>query len=165
MLPKSGHFQGRLVAMVSLAGFKVSSAAAKPTLLAGGEKKAADVIVSQVRDSLASLIPAYMIPSTWVVVEEISQLVSGKLDRKTMSNWLVNLNERCRQLINPSSPDSVETTAVTDVEQKLRKIICQTLNLRESQVPLDRSFLGIGVSFGLQDALAKILTRILGRFD
>lgn len=153
MLPKAGRFQGRLVATVSLAGFKVSSAAAKPTLLAGGEKKAADAIIFQIRTSLASLVPAYMIPSTWVVVEEIPQLVSDKLDRKTISNWLVNLDERSCQLINPSSSDSVVTTVVTDVEQKLRKIICQTLNLRESQVPLDRSFLGIGVSFGHQDAL------------
>lgn len=165
MLPKSGHFQGRLAAMVSLAGFKVSSKAAKPTLLAGFEKKAADAIVSQVRDFLASLIPTYMIPSIWIVVEEIPQLVSGKLDRKTMSNWLVNLDERSCQLINPSSSDSVEMSALTDVEQKLRKIICQTLNLRESQVPLDQSFLRIGVILSLQDALAKILTPILGRFD
>ena len=162
MLPKSGHFQGRLVAMVSLAGFKVSSAGAKPTLLTGGEKKAADTIVSKVRDSLASQIPAYMIPSTWAVVEEVPQLVSGKLDRKTMSNWLGNLDERSCQLINPSSSDTVETAALTDAEQKLRKITCHVLNMRESQVPLDRPFLRIGVSFGLQHPLAKILTRIPG---
>ena len=165
MLPKSGHFQGRLVAMVSLAGFNANSAAPGPTLLTGADKKAADTTISKVREVLASRIPAYMIPSTWVVVEDIPQLVSGKLDRKAMSNWLTNLGENSCQLINPSSSDAVETTTLSDVEQKLRKIICHVLNLRENQVPFDRSFIGIGVSLGLQYLLAEILTRMSGRFD
>lgn len=146
MLPKSGHFQGRLFAAISLAGFKVSAAAVKPVLLTGNDKQAADAIIAKIRDSLESRIPAYMIPSTWVVVEEIPQLVSGKLDRKLMSNWLANLDERSYQLINPSSSNAVETLALTDAEQKIRKITCHVLNLRESQVSLDRSFIGMGVS-------------------
>jgi len=162
MLPKSGHFQGRLVATVSLTGFKVSSTAAKPALLSGSDKHAADVIIAKVRDALESQIPAYMIPSTWIVVEDIPQLVSGKLDRKAMSNWLANLDERSCQLINPISSDATETLALTNAEQDIRKITCHVLNLRESQVTLDRSFLGMGVSFSPWYPLVNILTRILG---
>lgn len=150
------------MATVSLAGFKVSSAAAKPVLLTGNDKHAADAIIAKVRDSLESKIPAYMIPSTWVVVEEIPQLVSGKLDRKVMSNWLADLDERICQLINPSSSDAVEALALTDTEQKIRKITCHVLNLHESQVSLDRSFLGMGVSLSPWYPLVTMLTRILG---
>ncbi len=132
--------------MVSLVGFNVSPAAAGPTLLTGQEKKAADRIISETRESLASQIPAYMIPSTWAVFEEIPKLVSGKLDRKTMSHWLLNLDESICQLVNPVSPDVIEKTVVTGAEEKLRKIICHVLNLPDSQVTLNRSFLAIGVS-------------------
>nr|BAX64246.1 NRPS [Streptomyces sp. MSC090213JE08] len=38
----------------------------------------------QVRDALAQLLPAYMIPSTWLVLDAISLTPNGKLDRKAL---------------------------------------------------------------------------------
>jgi hypothetical protein len=145
VLPKSGQFQGRLVAIVSVVDCKAKSVRPEPTLVTGREKSIADAVVSTVRDSLSARIPAYMIPSTWMVVEEIPQLPSGKLNRRKISDWLLDMDEKSLQLINPTFTKTSEATTLTSSELKLQKIVCQVLNLHEDQVPFGRSFLGLGV--------------------
>ncbi|KAF7588050.1 hypothetical protein BBP40_006219 [Aspergillus hancockii] len=44
-----------------------------------------------IAERVSEVLPAHMVPVAWVVVEKLPTLLSAKLDRKTVENWLVSL--------------------------------------------------------------------------
>jgi amino acid adenylation domain-containing protein len=85
-LPKSGPFRQRLVAVLSLNDLAATSDTTRVCKLVQGGTRAATAHseVAEARNRLSNLLPQYMVPASWLVVEAIPLPISGKLDRKNV---------------------------------------------------------------------------------
>ncbi|TAQ85918.1 hypothetical protein B7494_g5755 [Chlorociboria aeruginascens] len=141
ILPKTGHFRSRLTAVLSLSN------------AANDRGNVLQVVVNQmeesrsIRERLSTLLPAHMIPSTWLVVESIPLLTSGKLDRKGVMRWIQDMDEESyRRAVDSFEPDElfVEVTRpINDVEHEIISVWSHVLNLRPEQIR-SKSFLSLG---------------------
>ncbi|KAL8819210.1 MAG: hypothetical protein Q9223_002309 [Gallowayella weberi] len=145
IMPKKGPLSQRLVALISL---KQASTAAhrapglRLQLMNKKDREEAEPLVTQTRERLARQLPAFMVPSTWLLVQSIPLLLSGKLDRKVASNWVADLNDNeVSQLFGESSVDEQPTT---EFEARLRSIWSYALNIKPTQVGMKQSFLSLG---------------------
>jgi len=78
--------------------------------------------VSDFREHLSKLLPDYMIPTTYVFLDEIPYLISGKVDRRQLDRYDISELESyqlTQQYIAPSTP--VETELVQIWEDILGK--------------------------------------------
>jgi aryl carrier-like protein len=132
-----------LVAIVSLA--KHTDAGSPLTLFEGKEKQSNGADIDLLRSHISETLPIYMIPTVWIIVAAIPQLTSGKLDRKQVSQWLLDMTEDVYQRAIPAT-ESTETMHehATTLERTLRNIVAHVLNLPENQVPLNKPFLSLG---------------------
>ncbi|KAL8685595.1 MAG: hypothetical protein Q9224_005756, partial [Gallowayella concinna] len=145
IMPKEGPFSQRLVALISL---KQASTADHGTrrlrlqMMNKAEQEKAEPLVAQTRGRLARQLPAFMVPSVWLVVHSIPLLLSGKLDRTVASNWVAGLNEtEISQLFGDGGSNEQPTT---ELETLLRSIWSYALNLKPTQVGMKQSFLSLG---------------------
>ncbi|KAL8983821.1 MAG: hypothetical protein Q9205_002043 [Flavoplaca limonia] len=145
ILPKSGPLSQRFVAVLSLQPATASYRLAQGNnlhLVDSDQQDKAKPIVDQARERLAGQLPAYMIPSLWLVVNTIPVLQSGKLDRKTISAWVANLSEdEYSQLFGNRKTEEQPTTAL---ETRLRLLWGHVLNLKPTQIGMKQSFLSLG---------------------
>ncbi|KAK8850994.1 Nonribosomal peptide synthase atnA [Apiospora arundinis] len=74
---------------------------------------AIDRDVAKIRDGVFSRLPSYMIPTIWIVVEELAVTTTSKLDRRAIQNWVDDLDlstakidiwARGETLSQPASP-------------------------------------------------------------
>ncbi|MFG2747222.1 condensation domain-containing protein, partial [Streptomyces chartreusis] len=87
------------------------------------------VEAGQVRDELAQLLPAYMIPSTWLVLDAMPLTPNGKLDRKALPQPALGGQESVR---GPR----------TERERVLCGIYAEVLGTRD--VGIDEDFFALG---------------------
>ncbi|KAI9745049.1 MAG: hypothetical protein M1818_001327 [Claussenomyces sp. TS43310] len=83
ILPISGVYAGRLVAVVALREsiLPVASGSEILSLLTGDNLKIAAKWVSVFREELSRQLPVYMIPTAWILVNRIPLTISKKIDR------------------------------------------------------------------------------------
>jgi hypothetical protein len=99
--------------------------------------------IAGIKERLCEHLPAYMIPSTWVVLHKLPMLPSGKLDRRQIDIFVDDINtETYQQIVDIENTNDNEP--VTDVKRQLQMIWGKALNLPTEQIPLDRSFLHLG---------------------
>ena len=90
--PKVGQYAKRLVAVVQLNGVKPQFPAYDHIRLAPrDELDAITFCPSEATALLKAKIPAYMVPTAWLVVDHIPRSASGKVDRKGIEKWLTEL--------------------------------------------------------------------------
>ena len=145
MMPKAGACKQRLVAVLALqcttpAGRQHDAALIQ--LLDESDQETARPIVGLIQDRLSKRLPAFMLPSIWLTVVSIPLLKSGKLDRRTISNWLQELSaEEFAQMVHG---DESKDAPTTELEGQLRAIWATVLNLRPERIGLKQSFLSLG---------------------
>ena len=130
-----------------LTGYVVPSAVSKPALLGGCP--IVRTINPPWQDFLLSRLPEYMVPRVWVVVDDLPETVSGKIDRKSLP------------AIPTDRPiQSMAHTRVRDgVEAELVSIWKELLNLADIGID-DRFFDLGGTSLHLVRMQAQIYDRI-----
>lgn len=122
------HFDGSITKLVPLRS------------LEGG---AGDVDVSNIRQDLEDRLPSYMVPSVWISVEAIPLNMNGKINRKTVNEWLEGLGQQTYELLLQGNADGdVRTHPSTQEEQVLQGLVSSVLNLQSPS--LGRSFLSLG---------------------
>ena len=144
-MPKGGACKQRLVAVVALectAPAENEDSGAPIQLLDKSGQETARPVVGLIKDRLSKRLPAFMLPSVWLVVVSIPLLKSGKLDRRATSNWIQELSpDECIQLVRG---DECKDSPATELESQLRSIWANVLNLRPEQIGLQQSFLSLG---------------------
>ena len=145
LLPKSGPLCGRLLAIISISD---------PSNLGGANEElkiipqvpGAEVArkISDVRSYVSEQLPDYMIPSTWIVVESIPYMTSGKMNRGKVNEWLESVDEKTYHKIMEIGMEKLSNERVTPMETTLRYICSQVLNVPEAEILLPRSFLSLG---------------------
>ncbi|KAF2028417.1 amino acid adenylation [Setomelanomma holmii] len=147
ILPKTGSFANRLVALVSLKDHLIESNEAVESSVYVHEDLHEDKVQSQlesIRDGLAAKVPEYMVPETWIVLERFPLLISGKLNRSLISNWVaVADSELYREVVGIDVEEAQDEQSDVD-EESLRSIIATVLNLPPHSISLSKSFLSLG---------------------
>ena len=147
LLPKKGLCKERLVAVISMSNPSrppKSSASTACELLQGEYFEAAQAQLEKVRESLANQLPAYMMPTVWAILESIPILVSGKLDRKQVENWIEGLDEvSYRHVIGDERTGSGEAS-ITETVQQLREVWASVFNIPVDKIDPSRSFMSQG---------------------
>lgn len=146
LFPKSGFCKGRLAAVISSAGLlaEQSDADLEPLRLLPASEKAK--IVPEIRESLSARLPTYMVPAVWLCVEALPLLPSGKLDRKGIAGWVSAMD-------NDPDVGNAQTGVVNEAEvsqpaneteETLAAVYSRVLNIPQSHVSLNESFLALG---------------------
>lgn len=145
LLPKTGRCSKKLVAVISLRDIPAASDSAALLLVTD---KLAFKKLHLIQDRLRDKVPAYMTPSTWVILQKLPLLPSGKLNRKMITQFIENMDDTTFESLTAaertSSPDKV--VVLTQTEATLRDVWGSVLKLPIESISLDRSFLHM-VSF------------------
>ncbi|KAG8676481.1 Non-ribosomal peptide synthetase FpNRPS4 [Fusarium poae] len=149
VLPKAGFCEGRLLAIVQLSdalGNDLVPNGQPYKLIDGSLEQVALAKVEETKQLLAKRLPSYMIPSTWLAVEFIPRLQSGKLDRRQTGKWVEDMTEAIYRKLNPVAIDGVSKslTFSNETESQLHNIWTHVLNLKTEQLGLSQSFLSVG---------------------
>ena len=148
VMPITGPCKKRLVAILSLSslyGERTTLSAATCVLVQeAAHLKQARKELTEIQNRLSDLLPHYMIPQTWVVVEDVPMLVSGKLDRKQVAAWIGSLDEKEYELITGVDNEVESAIEVTETTKVLQGIWARLLNLPIEKVKSNQSFLSLG---------------------
>lgn len=145
VLPKTGYCKQRLVAIVSLKEFASHiTGDATVRMIPETQKEAAASQVSSVREYLSGLVPSYMVPTAWIVMEQLPLLISGKIARSQVAKWIVDIDEEtyCKIVDVGLHPEG--EVLLTPVEAKLRGVFSLVLNLPADRIKPSSSFLSLG---------------------
>ncbi|KAK5626540.1 hypothetical protein RRF57_002255 [Xylaria bambusicola] len=106
-----------------------------------------EVVLEELQQSL----PAPAVPTNWWFIRELPLTPSGKVDRRTLLQWIESSAESVIQLrTHParsiSSPKGVDTdeSGSEESEQAIRLIWSKILNVDSRELSMDRSFFASG---------------------
>lgn len=102
-------------------------------------------VVASLRTTLRSQLPEYMIPSSFVLVDDIPITMGGKVDRTTLSKLAASASSTRRHFIAPR----------TDLERTIAAVWCTVLNV--DAVSLHDNFFDLG---GHSLLLVKLLAQL-----
>ncbi|PVH81870.1 nonribosomal peptide synthase [Cadophora sp. DSE1049] len=145
-LPKAGPFRKRLVAVISLAiltGTMIPKGSCE-LIQEGPHGSAARAQLTGIRNRLSEILPAYMVPSSWLVVESIPLLPSGKLDRRNVDSWLHSIDDRTYERILEAEEEEDNSVPATATTLLLQRIFSRVLNLPLQRTKMSQSFLSLG---------------------
>jgi amino acid adenylation domain-containing protein len=145
-LPKSGPLAGKLVAVVTLIDDLRDCSKKHGTPLKLLDQPNHITYITQMRERLNSIIPAYMVPSTWLCIEAFPVLASQKLDRKRVTEWLeAQQHDTILQCISnvDANSQNIEND-LTETQRELRDIWSHVLNIPLHRISLKHSFLSLG---------------------
>ncbi|KAF0691994.1 hypothetical protein As57867_016807, partial [Aphanomyces stellatus] len=147
LLP-NGHFEilGRKDSQVKLKGYRIELDEVAVTMMKHHEITSSSVIVKEksylvgfftpahvdvekLRATMASHLPAYMIPSVWVGLESMPQNSNGKIDKKALESYQLD-----------TRVDDLET----DSEKKLANVWQQVLGVNVGDIGRYTSFFSLG---------------------
>ncbi|MCJ1436746.1 hypothetical protein MMC27_006128 [Xylographa pallens] len=145
VLPKVGLCSGRLVAAISLEGSSTADSLKMALLVDPKAREEANSIVDAARKRLSIQLPAFMLPSIWLVFQWIPLLNSGKMDRKALMSAIQDISDiEYARWVGSGEVNGNEMPA-TEIENQLRLIWAHVLNLQPTQISLNKqSFLSLG---------------------
>ncbi|RDL30479.1 uncharacterized protein BP5553_10357 [Venustampulla echinocandica] len=145
VLPKTGRCKERLVAVLSLHDFPVTSSDPSDIRLVKQEyKDQSRILASQIRESISLHLTKYMVPTVWAILESLPLTTSGKINGRAVTQWLENVSGDVYNEIADVAALDVDETPTSDMEKMLQNIWSEVLNIPTSEIGLNRSFLSIG---------------------
>lgn len=145
-LPKSGPCEGRLVGILVLHEFSDADKDYTPLkIISHDYKERAAKKISVICDYVASMLPAWMVPTIWFVVEDFPISASGKLDRGTVRNWVTNMSVEEFETASKLFVDKYIKAPETEAEKQLQQLWSDVLgNVAIENIGVDSSFLRLG---------------------
>ena len=100
-------------------------------------------IIAYVKAQLQRRVPRYMVPSAFIPLVDIPRTFSGKIDRRKLRDTAALLSrDEFEAYTRSQNPEKREVA--TEVEIQLRDIWARVLNLPQTQIGVDDSFLSLG---------------------
>lgn len=172
LLPKAGPCREKLVAVVSLHEFTTESQPGQTELPVYLDDASVRKQVEEVQQHLKERVLEYMVPTIWIVIEAWPLLISAKLNRKLVAQWLVSMESSLYKRLMDLDGQEADDSDMSELEKTLRGIYSRVLNLSTDQIPIDRPFLSLGgdslcalrvlshcrnagISLGLEDVLTS----------
>ncbi|KAI9745822.1 MAG: hypothetical protein M1818_000503 [Claussenomyces sp. TS43310] len=145
VLPTQGLCSQRLVAVLSLHSFQSRSTNdAEVNLVPEEHRKQSRQLVSGIRDRLSKHVPAYMIPTAWLVLDSIPLMTSGKINGVVMKRWIQGMSEDVYNEVADVAVETHDLASATEMEAALQAIWSHALKIPVARVGLNRSFIGLG---------------------
>jgi amino acid adenylation domain-containing protein len=145
IVPTAGLCKKHLVSVVSLKRFEKTQEGAAFVVVGGDRKKEVGSQISRLREKLASKLPKYMVPTIWVVLEDLPLNASGKLDRRRLSEWVKELDEETYcSVTDVAQGDKVKTQPSSKMEATIRRLWGKILVVAEDTIGMDDNFLQVG---------------------
>ncbi|OQE34648.1 hypothetical protein PENCOP_c016G01009 [Penicillium coprophilum] len=143
VLPKIGLCQGRCVVALSLRDFW-KDGSASISMIDPSLRSVVSTQLADIRDRLTETLAVWMIPTLWIVVEDMPTNASGKLDRNTIRTFVDNIDEESFQLASDLLVDSHFREPQTPMEELLQRVWSSVLKLPINQISATASFLRLG---------------------
>ncbi|KAF1949490.1 acetyl-CoA synthetase-like protein [Byssothecium circinans] len=145
LIPTAGPYLGKLVGLFSLQTSPKRDHGSKkrrPQLVSENHATPVRECIQALEASMDNTFPAPMVPSVWIALEEIHVNTDSRLSRKVLEEWIGHVDaETCAGI---ASAGSICRRPITAAE----KVICHAcslfLNIPESNVKLNRSFIANG---------------------
>jgi amino acid adenylation domain-containing protein len=154
---KEGACKDRLVAVLTLKNVAPLENPDAPSisLITKQQLQAAKVRIRDISDALSDHVPAYMVPTAWVVLNQIPLMVSGKLNRVAVKSWVQGMTEETFEavnslLTNEEEMQSIPKMASSDVEKIVQEAFSKVLKVPIDQVSCDISSFGKHINFSFR---------------
>ena len=144
MVPKLGPLKKRLVAILSLSELPTAQSQECTLIQDQASKATALKLCTRIKDRLMDLLPAYMVPDSWIAVQSIPLTTSGKSERHTVGRWLESMDQKTYEDIVSEKEESDSFEQLSDMECTLQRITAHVLNLPVENIRLQNSFLSLG---------------------
>lgn len=112
--------------------------------------------VHEIQDGLASSLPMYMVPTVWVMLQDLPRTVNGKLDRVRIKQWLNQVPDDVVEMVSRYMQADEADQPATEIEKKIQQTWADVLNLPHRYISNSSSFLRLG---GDSIAAMTVLTR------
>ena len=145
LLPRHGPCKHKLVVIVSLQGAPASSVKDSPPkleLLRGSEREEATQLIRKARDGASERLPAYMIPSIWLVARLMPLQRTGKLDRRSIADSIDQMKEE--EYASWTGAAELHQRPANEMERLIRQMWGHVLNLPPDRIGPQQSFLAAG---------------------
>lgn len=144
LVPSSGPCNNHLVVVLTNAMFTSSATGVFAPLPEKYQSDSPGVIL-ELWTLMFDTLPAYMVPTMWLVVSKLSTTPSGKLDRPQIRRWVAETNEdtfqRTRVTPKEAHPDAADQT---DAEFILRIAWSSVLSISVDSITSQSSFVKLG---------------------
>jgi aryl carrier-like protein len=145
ILPKVGLCKDRIVALLSLRRAPLQDVnGTGMELLAPLHNDIAVKAISAVESYLASKVPSYMVPTVWIVLNELPLTSSGKIDKTRAMNWVVEMSDNTYSKVMGLDNQESSAPPSSEMEMKLQEACSNVLHLSDLHAHLNKSFQGIG---------------------
>lgn len=148
LLPKQGACVGKLVCILSLKAIDPAGRTTTGTamrVLTPADSPAVAEALPQVQARLAGLVPKYMVPAVWVVLEQVPLNKSVKMDRARVRAWVEELaDDQFRALAAADLDDEAVHAPASDMERRLQAVWAAVLGKPAERISLSRPFLRLG---------------------
>ena len=155
LLPRQGLCKDQLTVVLSLSTAPESESDTGIQLLQGQ----LDYVI-QVKQDVSAHLPAYMVPSLWIIASSIPLSISGKLNRSVVTQFVNDMDDETYNLVTGDDSE-IAIIPASPIEEKIQQVCSEILNVPTSSIRLNRSFIhnGLDSILGMQ-LLSKL--RALG---
>ncbi|GKZ31509.1 nonribosomal peptide synthase [Aspergillus brasiliensis] len=144
LVPYTGLCKSRLVGVVSLHKQYTTASVQTHTSIRLVDHAEAAADTQAISERLSHLLPTYMIPSVWIVLENLPLMSSGKMDRKKVGEFVADISTEAFQHIMGNSARPDDKTSMSKAEMLVQEVWAKTLNIPEEQIGRHSSFLSVG---------------------
>ncbi|KAK4139717.1 uncharacterized protein C8A04DRAFT_40505 [Dichotomopilus funicola] len=145
--PASGPCKRQLVGILSFERLGATTNSSGEVVLVDPTLAVAENVTAEVAEMarhLSTQIPSYMMPEIWVVVQSFPLLLSGKLNRKRVDQWLASLDKATHQRICGIGASFRVQQPSTQAEQLIHKVWVDILKLPADEVGVTQEFTTLG---------------------
>ncbi|KAF2167651.1 hypothetical protein M409DRAFT_65791 [Zasmidium cellare ATCC 36951] len=102
-------------------------------------------LIGSISAHVRARVPAYMVPTAWIPVQEIPRAASNKIDRTTICEWLQGKDVAGESMLSAEVlADSSTSSPASPAEEILRAVWSSVLAMPEDEIGRECSFLHLG---------------------
>lgn len=142
-MPKSGLCSSKLVAVIAIKEFEPLALEGDAVALVKQTFKArSQEVISAIRSRMEDLLPPYMVPTVWVVLDTIPLTASRKINRVPITKWVVEVSKSdYLEIVDVATGDK---QPATPLEIQLAGVWSRVLDIPVDSIGTNRSFLSLG---------------------
>ncbi|KAH6661595.1 hypothetical protein B0J14DRAFT_690385 [Halenospora varia] len=144
VLPKSGLYNGHLVAVVVLHGITEDHGGEPLQIISAAQKSEVQSKLSALIDRVAAGLAAWMVPHFWAIVNDIPSSASSKLDRGRVKQFITDIDQETLDKISALTIEGQLEMPTTTLEKQLRDAWSKILGVPLDQIGTNSSFLRLG---------------------
>ncbi|KAL1606838.1 NRPS [Paraconiothyrium brasiliense] len=145
IVPATGPCKKQLVSVLSLRHINKTLEGTDFVLVNKNQKVEVGSQISRLREKIGSKLPRYMVPTIWIVLEDLPLNTSGKLDRRRVSEWIQEMDdEKHRSAIELAQSDKIMREPSNKFESSIRRLWSKVLGVGEETLSMDDNFLQLG---------------------